>query len=347
MAPRRERPDDMQCLWWVAMTELILLPLSLTTTGLYHKLHGVHRPVAMKKSVIKRRKRVVPATNEQDPNASQISSFPVSPTPTPQQVDNSEARSRHRFSLDAAGPLDLRPNPGHLDSPEVRNRQRIDSSMDPNSPSNLALRHNERQIEHQQEYDPPPIGVDFTGYELDQRQDQRHRPSNHPQQHLPSLSSIHDPSNQNPDPLFQSRLSPFPSSSTRKRSYDNAERDNASPSTPQSSSTKRLSSISSLLNHPQIGTDDMPIDPNLSNIAPHQHQHQQPLHRHSHPESQPHRYQLPPPPPDDSRPRQSTSSDPGGWELKERKARVRREAEQIREMLRAKERELEELDELG
>jgi GATA-binding protein len=29
--------------------------------GLYYKLHGVHRPVAMKKSIIKRRKRVVPA----------------------------------------------------------------------------------------------------------------------------------------------------------------------------------------------------------------------------------------------------------------------------------------------
>lgn len=29
--------------------------------GLYHKLHGVHRPVSMKKSVIKRRKRIVPS----------------------------------------------------------------------------------------------------------------------------------------------------------------------------------------------------------------------------------------------------------------------------------------------
>src|SRR5271170_1999298 len=28
--------------------------------GLYHKLHGSHRPVAMKKSMIKRRKRVIP-----------------------------------------------------------------------------------------------------------------------------------------------------------------------------------------------------------------------------------------------------------------------------------------------
>ncbi|KAI1802837.1 hypothetical protein F4811DRAFT_371287 [Daldinia bambusicola] len=33
--------------------------------GLYYKLHGVHRPVTMKKSVIKRRKRVIPA-NQMD-----------------------------------------------------------------------------------------------------------------------------------------------------------------------------------------------------------------------------------------------------------------------------------------
>ncbi|KAI1179438.1 hypothetical protein F4777DRAFT_575137 [Nemania sp. FL0916] len=32
--------------------------------GLYYKLHGVHRPVTMKKSVIKRRKRVIPANQE-------------------------------------------------------------------------------------------------------------------------------------------------------------------------------------------------------------------------------------------------------------------------------------------
>ncbi|KAI5804992.1 hypothetical protein EDC01DRAFT_626895 [Geopyxis carbonaria] len=31
--------------------------------GLYHKLHGVHRPEAMKKTIIKRRKRVVPPAN--------------------------------------------------------------------------------------------------------------------------------------------------------------------------------------------------------------------------------------------------------------------------------------------
>ncbi|KAK8042574.1 hypothetical protein PG994_013057 [Apiospora phragmitis] len=33
--------------------------------GLYHKLHGVHRPVTMKKAIIKRRKRVIPVTREE------------------------------------------------------------------------------------------------------------------------------------------------------------------------------------------------------------------------------------------------------------------------------------------
>ena len=283
----------------------------------------------------------MPAANEQDPKTSQLSTFPVSPTAAPQHITSPEGQGKQRYpsSVDAPSPLDLRPNPGHLDSPEVRNRQRIDASMDPNSPSNLALRQHEQQLEQQYHHEPAPIEVDFTGYRLDQRQDSRRRPSSHPQQHLPSLSGMDDPSLRPADPMsLAARLSPLPNSSSRKRSYDNAERDNPSPSTPQSSSTtKRLSSISSLLNHPQSATDDMPIDPTLSTIG----QQQLPLHRHSHPDSQPHRYQLPPP---DGRPRQSTSSDPGGWEIRERKARLRREAEQIREMLRTKEREIEELD---
>ncbi|KAI9894988.1 MAG: putative electron transfer flavoprotein subunit [Vezdaea aestivalis] len=42
--------------------------------GLYHKLHGAHRPVAMKKSIIKRRKRVLPAMHDSQ-------STPHSPNP--------------------------------------------------------------------------------------------------------------------------------------------------------------------------------------------------------------------------------------------------------------------------
>jgi len=37
-------------------------------TGLYHKLHGVHRPEAMKKTIIKRRKRVVAPANGNFPS---------------------------------------------------------------------------------------------------------------------------------------------------------------------------------------------------------------------------------------------------------------------------------------
>lgn len=308
--------------------------------GLYHKLHGVHRPVAMKKSVIKRRKRVVPTTNEQDPNASQLSTFPVSPSPAPDHHEGQEARGKQRaYSSMEAGALnlDLRPTPGHLDSPEVRNRQRIESSMDPNNPANLTLRQHERQSDHQHQYEPPPIGVDFTGYQLNQRHDQRRRPSSHPQHNLPSLSSMHDSSIHRPsDPSSYPRLSPLPGSTSRKRSHSNTDQDNPSPSTPENGSAKRLSSISSILNHPQSATDDMPIDPNLSCVG----QQQQPLHRHSLPESQPHLYQLPPP---NNGPRQSTSSDPGGWELREKKAKLRMDVEQMRIELRAKERELEEL----
>lgn len=50
-----------------------------TTTGLYHKLHGVHRPEAMKKSIIKRRKRVVAPAN------GNFASSPAATAPAPVQ----------------------------------------------------------------------------------------------------------------------------------------------------------------------------------------------------------------------------------------------------------------------
>jgi len=69
--------------------------------GLYFKLHNKHRPVKMKKSFIKRRKRVVPQPNEGQPGTFTSSgqhsglegSMSLSPEPasiarTPHQVDN-------------------------------------------------------------------------------------------------------------------------------------------------------------------------------------------------------------------------------------------------------------------
>lgn len=279
----------------------------------------------MKKSVIKRRKRVVPANNEPESNHQLLNSFAVSPSPTPQQLDiEHHLRPRMASTIESRSPLDLRPTPQHLDSPELRNKQRISSNMDPNSPLSLDLRQRNRQVDHQQQYEPPPpIGVDFTGYQLDQQQPQSQ------QQQLPPISNLDASVPSESEALY--RLSPLPGTSSRKRSHSNTERSSPSPS---ENTHPRLSSITSILNQPQQSSavEEMPIDPNLSTLPPQLQQH-----RHSTPLPQPQHYQLPPP-------RQSTSSDPGSWDLTEKRAKVRREAEAIREALKAKERELEELE---
>ena len=63
--------------------------------GLYHKLHGSHRPVQMKKSTIKRRKRVVPAYPEA-PSADGPPSQPAtstSPEPVSEREEKGEANT--------------------------------------------------------------------------------------------------------------------------------------------------------------------------------------------------------------------------------------------------------------
>ncbi|KAG9686895.1 hypothetical protein KCU95_g17406, partial [Aureobasidium melanogenum] len=51
---------------------------------LYYKLHGVHRPSGMKKSEIKRRRRVMPATSDQHLAPFSVNnSQPISPPPEP------------------------------------------------------------------------------------------------------------------------------------------------------------------------------------------------------------------------------------------------------------------------
>ncbi|KAJ9654383.1 GATA type transcriptional activator of nitrogen-regulated proteins [Neophaeococcomyces mojaviensis] len=61
--------------------------------GLYHKLHGSHRPVQMKKSTIKRRKRVVPASLEGEPRPPSESQASVSPDPQAEDVEAPETPS--------------------------------------------------------------------------------------------------------------------------------------------------------------------------------------------------------------------------------------------------------------
>lgn len=302
----------------------------------------------MKKSVIKRRKRVVPASNEPESNQARLNSFPVSPSPTPPMINASEFQG-HPQGLHHGTNEHNRQNPQHFERAEMHGRQRIDS----NYPLNLEIRQRDHEAEHNYQYDSRAIGVDFTGYQLDQRNDQLRgrqmssQQQQHPQQRIPSqqrqlppLSAIHANSLHPSDAEPHSRLSPIPASGARKRSHSDASRSSRDPS-PSRPGGARLSSISSILNHPQESSamQDMPIDPSLSTL---------PVHL------QPHRHSTTPLPPGDASsqassqhsqpPRQNTGGDPGGYDMQQRKEKMRREAEAMREALAAKERELAELE---
>ena len=329
------------------------LTLADHALGLYHKLHGVHRPVAMKKSVIKRRKRVVPAANEPEPSTLNQNSFAISPSPQPNQLDAQQPmRTRIGSSTDHANPLEVRSSQHLLDPSDLRNEQRRPSTVQAGNGQHVDTFQQQHPVDHQQHYEPPPIGVDFTGYQLNNSGGRR--PSGQPpppptQQQLPPVSTL-DPEawTRTSTDDVQFRTSPFPA--TRKRSRSTSERTPPSPSAPTNNNdptrTGRLSSITHLLNAPEKASvvTDVPIDPHLSTLPPHlqQHRHSTPATHH----------------PQNilgiatgqvgmrrgDTPRQSTSSDPGGWEIIEKKARLRKEADQMRELLRSKEREIEELD---
>ena len=257
----------------------------------------------MKKSIIKRRKRVVPATQEQSPNNSHLASFSVSISPDPQ----------------------------HSANRDLRNEQQTSPNANANDAINLDLRVRNQEADQRNAWEPTSIGVDFTGYQIDQQR----RLSNHLQQQQQHLSppGVHDPSVAI-SPAESQSLSPFPSSNARKRSFSISERDNSSPPISENMRSNRLNSISSLLNPPQqTPIDDMPIDPSLSGIG-------QPNNRHMQlPQPQP--YQHPRPP--DMRSVSVGNGESNDWAA-QRKARLRIEAEKMREQLRVKERELEELD---
>ncbi|OKL58251.1 hypothetical protein UA08_06495 [Talaromyces atroroseus] len=67
--------------------------------GLYYKLHGCYRPTTMKKSTIKRRKRVVPVLRDQSPGATTQSSGESSMSP-----EAHPARLAHSFDRPVLAP---------------------------------------------------------------------------------------------------------------------------------------------------------------------------------------------------------------------------------------------------
>lgn len=247
-------------------------------------------------------------------------------------MQEQESNNTHLTSF----PVSTSPNSHYSEPIDPRHHPQDSSSLELTESLNLDARARDHHLDqHHHPYDPPPIGVDFTGYQIDQQQ----RPSSRgppPHPHLP-LPSIHESSARNASsPDSQRTLSPFPGAASRKRSFSDAQLDKPSTSSTESGRTNRLSSISSILNPTRrIHTDDMPIDPSLSGIGQQQPRRPPQLPQLPHPP-------LPPPLPE-IRLRNLTEGDPGGWDRMERKAFLRREAEHYREILRAKEKELEDL----
>ncbi|KAI4230820.1 MAG: hypothetical protein L6R40_007930 [Gallowayella cf. fulva] len=234
----------------------------------------------------------------------------------PDQVQNEQ----HHMSFEVTNPSDPQ---------TTSNGQSHDVQKSPNTIRNDSLGGDgpfrEQYTEHPPQYDPPPI--DFTGYQIDRQM----QVSTHSQQHL-APPTFHDQSSTS-QPESQNRHISFQSSITRKRSHSNTDPDEPTPPTPDSARPNRLSSISSILN-PTQRQDEMPIDPSLSVLG------QQALRQSQIPRESHHKQQEPL---RDQRSRKPSNLE-ASEQLAQRKARLRQEAEEMRTMLRAKERELEELD---
>lgn len=251
--------------------------------GLYYKLHGCYRPTTMKKSIIKRRKRVVPALRDQSPTAATQSSngSSASPEASPAALSGLSHDDHYRYM--SSEPLD-HPRPLH--------------------------------------FAPPP--VDFTGYNMNSAPlphhplpkllEPGHSPASHYGRRSASPNSLALPKKRT---LAETATEALPVPTTLESGSNHLPpiMSSSNPSPPG-----RLSSISSILN---------PGEARNESRMEHM--------------SRPQAYQPPLPgahqPQPQTLPSIASFSDPAA----ERRARLEREAEQMREALRQKERELAEM----
>jgi GATA-binding protein len=291
----------------------------LIRAGLYYKLHGVHRPVTMKKSIIKRRKRVVPAT-------------------TGGPVQGQELNNRTSSEPDEARPPS-----------EIIDR----GTMNPDGSINLGFRRREEQNRNLpdpnrgQNGQPQQMATgDLSAYSHPQNHQQQHDPSSlHSDNRLPPIATYPSPGQPRPPSLSPN----FLMSPSRKRSFSILENE-PSPQPQADQNSKRLSSIKSILNPSQYAIDDGTIDPSLR----HQGQPPMPQQQQQHPQRSPNSGYAPMPMRDGREAQNENNRDAaiaqqnGDWEKErarqERKVELQREAERMREALKAKERELEELN---
>ena len=290
--------------------------------GLYYKLHGNYRPTTMKKTIIKRRKRVVPAVRDQSPTGATNSSNGSSASPEGSPAGLARGQDDYHYRYMSAEPTDHYP---------PMSTGRVSPQTAPRSYT----------------FAPPP--VDFTGYGTVSL------PHHPPPPRLLEPERMGVPSHSPSSSQFGQRsVSPNTSNNPKKRARAETTNEPTSvPATLESGSNQlppimssvnptppaRLSSISSILNHTEKRREDTHADPSL---AAYDRQQQHPHHPTSHPQ---HHHRPPPqaaplahPPPP---PRQPL---PGVNELdgyaSERRIKLQREAEEMREALRAKEREL-------
>ena len=283
--------------------------LCLLLAGLYHKLHGVHRPVAMKKSTIKRRKRVIPFIHDQTQTSER----------SPHSMVESASPEASRATV-----VELQEHsPGPLtgDSSNFDERPR-------------------EQLERLR-FDPPP--VDFTDYHVSRGGDHiQKQPS--PLRESPDKALAQSQGQSQPAPLLEQ---------SRKRRRSVAEGTHVEQPQNNRANINRLSSISSILNppqqpqqqsHQQLGAnEESPIDPDLPHEVPPSHSYHDQNLQPPQSQQQQQRYMqesgL-----QTTQPKPSDHSYPSGIDDSEdRRAKLRQEAESLREMLRAKERELKEL----
>jgi GATA-binding protein, other eukaryote len=193
----------------------IPLGFTLNSLGLYFKLHGVHRPVTMKKAEIKRRKRVLPANHEDA----------LMDTEDSMVVDSVEQQSQcAEFETDRG-------------------------SMNEDGSVNLGLR---RKTDHRLTLLPEPLhsgqgstpvpSMEATSYHTSQTlQPFTGRDSISEDNRLPPLTAIMSDRQSSGSPAS------FMASSRRKRSFSATDSD-APASEFNAENTKRLSSIKSILN---------------------------------------------------------------------------------------------------
>ncbi|KAL7785208.1 hypothetical protein V8C37DRAFT_324552 [Trichoderma ceciliae] len=276
--------------------------------GLYYKLHGVHRPVTMKKATIKRRKRVIPAAHDEEMDEAMEGV---------ETTNQERAPERGTVNEDGSVNLGFRRRPGHplTIEPEPAIRSSRNTSPLPSaSASDLAVYHQPSTTSRSM---PPSLNDENK---------------------LAPLVSMNSAMTDD----RQSSLSPASFlSPTRKRSFSTTEADSVNGTDSGHESAKRISSIKSILN-PSTSAEKSPVPGSTSADRG--------------------EYALPPL----RSPGASISPRPpgaGGFTAMnlasrsrdieaeserikaERRTLLRQEAERMREMLAAKERELMELGE--